>query len=184
MGLTVMVQINDDILERMDELREAGDEGRMVAVLRSALGLYNWAHRKVRDGYSVGAFGGDKTVAELLVLPVDKGGSDCFQVLTESDAVLVVALGRFRVRCALYDQPLTTLLVEKIVAMSRSVGLVPSSTAALLESNWSGDALLEAIRVVNESGNAGHLHRLETWLAGFNIAELEAYEVPLGVTSP
>ena len=97
------------------------------------------------------------------------------QALTEDDAVLVVALRRFASRCAREGQAITPLLIEKIVAMAKVVGVRASDPALLLVEDWSDVA--EAMRVVGESGNAERLCRLQTWLADLSLAEVKSLKL-------
>ena len=175
MAVTVKVCFDDEAAERLDELQEAGDESSWADVLKSALGLYNWAYDRVRAGHSVGAFAIDKPLEELALFPMARGKSSRVQALTEDDAVLVVALRRFAERCAREGQPLTRLLTEKVVAMAKTVGVSASDPDLLLMEEWSD--VTEAMRVVGESGNAERLFRLQTWLADLSLAEVKSLKL-------
>ena len=101
------------------------------------------------------------------------------RVLIEEDAVLLVALHHFAVRCAKQGQDLTTLAIEKIAAMATVIGIRSGPPRDLRHGYpWTVDEVREATLVVEESGNAHCLTRLDTLLADLTVADVEGFEEP------
>ena len=116
------------------------------------------------------------------MLPIHRDGATHFRVLTEDDAVLVVIFRRLAGRCAREGWSLSPGLVEKVVAMAKSVGVCASDSTSFAREGWLESG--ETMRVVEESGNVGRLRRLNDWLSAFSLAEIEGFTLASSPYSP
>jgi len=63
----VQVSFDDSALAIIARLQKASGATSLAEVLRAAVGLYDWAHEQIQDGYAVGAFKEGVPVKEVVL---------------------------------------------------------------------------------------------------------------------